>query len=126
MSKARDQLLLLLAAIALIVGLYWIVSFMENRGIPDKLGFFIVFNILEGIVLTWQAVSSFAHTPRFWLLFGCWAIAHSTAYAVWGYSGYRIEFCVAVLPLEHYLYYRILRSRFRRLPDAGRHLGGTR
>src|SRR5579864_4969303 len=118
-SKARDQLLLLLAAIAIIVGLYWLISFLQHQGAQDRMGFFIVFNLLEGMVLTWQAVSSFRHTPRFWLLFGCWVTAHTIAYAAWGYSGYRIELCVVVLPLEHYGYYRIARSRFRQSSEAG-------
>ena len=113
-SKPLDQFLLLLAGIAMSVGAFWFWSFTEHRAIPNRMAFFIFFNAGQFFVLTWQAVASFRSTPRFWLWYGCWAIAHTIACMAWGYSGYRIELCIVVLPLEHYLYYRIARYRFRR------------
>lgn len=113
-SKVFDQLLLLLAGIAMSIAGFWFWSFVEHRGISNKMSFFIFFNIGEGFVLTWQAIASFRNTRGFWLMYGCWALAHTIAYVAWGYSGHRIELCVVVLPLEHYLYYRVARYRFRR------------
>jgi hypothetical protein len=112
-NKGLDQFMLLFVGVAMTVGVVWLWSFLEHHGIPDRMGFFIVFNIGEFFILTWQAVPSFRHIPRFWLSYGCWAVAHTIAYVVWGYSGYRIELCVVALPLEHYVCYRIARSRLR-------------
>jgi hypothetical protein len=117
-SKAFDQTMLLLTAVVFIILAYWLVSFMEHRGIPDRMGFFIAFNLGVGFVLTWQGIAFFRRTPKFWLFHGCWAIVHICVYGIWGYSGNRIELCAFTLLLEAYLYYRIAKGRFLRSLEA--------
>jgi hypothetical protein len=119
-SKALDQLLLLVAGLAMSACVFWVWPFMEHRRIPDRMVFFIVFNILAGFVLTWQGVALFRRTPGFWLFNLRWAVIHLCAYGVWGYSGNRIELCALTLPLEAYLYYRIAKDRFLRSLEASR------
>ena len=124
-NKTLDQLLLLVAGIAMSVALFWVWPFMELRGISNRMGFFIVFNVLGGFVLTWQGVASLRRMPGFWLVHGCWAIAHAFVYGAWAYSGNRIELCAFTLPLEAYWYIRVVRGRFLRNLEAARLSGGT-
>ena len=94
-------------------GGYWFWSVMEHHAITDRMGFFIIFNVLVvGLVMTWQGVAFFRRMPGFWLFHGYWVVAHTLVYAAWGYWGKRIELCAFTLPLEAYWYYRIARSRF--------------
>ena len=120
-SKVLDQLLLLVAGLVMSAGAFWVWPFMERRGIPDRMGFFILMNLGLGFILTWQGVTFFRRTPGFWLFHSCWAIVHIFAYGVWGYSGRRIELCVVTLPLEAYWYWRIAKDRLlRSLESSGR------
>lgn len=119
-SKALDQFLLLVAGLAMSACAFWVCSFMKRSGIPDRMGFFILFNILAGFVLTWQGGALFRRTPGFWLFHLRWAVIHVCVYGVWGYSGNRIELCALTLPLEAYLYYRIAKDRFLRSLEASR------
>ena len=123
-SKALDQLLLLLAATGFAVAVYWLISLMQHRGIPDKMGFFVLMNLGEGFILTWQGVAFFRRTPGFWLFHAYWVLVHILVYGIWGHSGNRIELCVVTLPLEAYWYWRIARDRLLRSLEADRRPGG--
>jgi hypothetical protein len=122
-SKALDQLFLLLAAMAFTVVGYWLWSFMEHHGIPDRMGFFIAMNLTEVFILTWQGVAFFRRTPGFWLFHSYWVLVHILIYVAWGHSGNRIELCVVTLPLEAYWYWYIARNRLLRSLEASRRPG---
>ncbi len=64
-SKTFDQFLLLIAGLAMSACAFWVWSVMDHRRIPNRMGFFIVLNILTGFVLTWQAVALFRRTRDF-------------------------------------------------------------
>jgi hypothetical protein len=113
-SKTLDQFFLLFTAIILIVGLLWLYSFLDHRGFSNKMSFFIGYNALMMFVLTWQGLALFRRTPRFWLLHGSWVVAHIVIAMIWARSGYLVELCALVLPLEAYLYYIISRDRLLR------------
>lgn len=51
-SKTFDQFLLLIAGLAMSACAFWVWSVMDHRRIPNRMGFFIVLNILTGFVLT--------------------------------------------------------------------------
>lgn len=66
-SRARDQLALLVVALAFIVGLMSVEFTLDHRGISKQMSFFVVFNLLIIFAITWQGISLFRRTPRFWL-----------------------------------------------------------
>lgn len=113
-SKTLDQFFLLLTAFAFIVGLIWLNSFLNHRGFTNKMSFFIGYNAMMGFVMTWQGLALFRRMPGFWLFHGSWAIVHIVIAIIWARSGYLVELCVLVLPLEAYLYYVISRDRLLR------------
>jgi hypothetical protein len=110
-NKTLDQLVLLLSAMLFIVGLLWLIDLLETRRVPERIGFFLVVNLIVLIGLTWNGVAWFGRTSRFWAFQISWIVFHSIIAAVWAYSGYWVELCVLVLPLECYLHYRIGKSR---------------
>jgi len=113
-SKILDQFFLLITAIAFIVGLLWLYSFLDHRGFSNKMTFFIGYNALMGFVLIWQGLVLFRRMPGFWLFHGSWAIVHIVLAIIWARSGYLVELCALVLPLEAYLYYVVSRDRLLR------------
>ena len=113
-SKTLDQFFLLFTAIAFVVGLLWLYSFLDHRGFSNRMSFFIVYNALMVFVVTWQGLVLFHRTPGFWLFHGSWVVAHIVIATIWARSGYLVELCALVLPLEAYLYYIISRDRLRR------------
>ncbi len=113
-SKILDQFFLLITAIAFIVGLLWLYSFLDHRGFSNKMTFFIGYNALMGFVLIWQGLVLFRRMPGFCLFHGSWAIVHIVLAIIWARSGYLVELCALVLPLEAYLYYVVSRDRLLR------------
>ena len=99
-SELVDQALLLLVAVALVVGLLWLILFQQHRGISDRVGFFIIYNIGTLLVVTWQGMGMFRRAPGFWMFHGCWVMVHVLACGLWCLSGWRLELCVVTLPLE--------------------------
>jgi hypothetical protein len=110
-NKNLDQLFLLIAALAVISGLFWLINFMDRRGVSERMGFFVILSISVAFILTWYAVVSFRRTPGFWRFYIIWMIAHAAIAVAWAYSGYWIELCVLVLPLEAYAYVKIAKYR---------------
>jgi hypothetical protein len=110
-NKTLDQLLLLFSAVLFIVGLLWLIGFLENRRVPESTGFFLVANLIVLLGLTWNGVAWFSRTPRFWVFQMSWILVHTVVAVAWAYSGYWVELCVLALPLECYLHYRVGKSR---------------
>ena len=114
-SKTLDQLILLFTAIVVIIGLMWLVTFLDAHGVSERIGFFIIVNIVLLIfILTWQGYCFFRRTPRFWRFHAGWVLVHVIVSAVWAHSGNRVELCALTAPLEIYLYLRVGRYRFVR------------
>jgi len=110
-SKNLDQLLLFLAALAVISVLFLLIELMDRRGVSERIGFFVILSISLAFILTWYAVVSFRRTPGFWRFYIIWMIAHAAIAVAWAYSGYWIELCVLILPLEAYAYVKIAKYR---------------
>src|SRR5690242_8544660 len=111
-SKAQDQLYLLLAAIAFILATMWLILFLNNHGISERLGFFILFNgafFVFGI--TWVGVTLFRRIPNFWVFHVGWVVAHTCLCILWVRSAFWVELCVLTMPIEWYCYFRISRTR---------------
>jgi len=87
------------------------------------MGFFVLMNLGEGFVLTWQGVAFFRRTPGFWLFHAYWVLVHALIYGIWGHSGNRIELCVVTLPLESYWYWRIGKNRLLRSLESTKQPG---
>jgi hypothetical protein len=113
-SKTLDQLFLLFTAIAFIVGLLWLYSFLNRHEFSNKMSFFMGYNALMLFVLTWQGLVLFRRMPRFLLFHGSWVVAHIVIAVIWARSGYLVELCALALPLEAYLYFIISRDRLLR------------
>lgn len=114
-SKNLDQLFMLLAALSVISVLFLLIELMDRRGVSETMGFFVIFNISVAFVLTWYAVVSFRRTRGFWNFYIAWMVAHAAIAAAWAYSGYWIELCALVLPIEAYAYGKIAKCRALRL-----------
>ena len=116
-TKLVDQVILLVVALTVIAGLFWLISSMDRRGISERMGFFISANVFLSFILTWNAKVSFGRTPSFWAHHVIWMSIHAVIAVVWAYSGFWIELCVVLLPLEAYVYYKVTNYRLRRLAD---------
>lgn len=110
-NKTLDQLFLLFSAVLFIVGLLWLIGFLENRRVPERTGFFLVANLIVLLGLTWNGVAWFGRAPRFWVFQMSWILVHVVVAVAWAYSGYWVELCVVALPLECYIHYRVGKSR---------------
>ena len=106
-NKFVDQLLLLLVGVAMSIGLYLFWCLVELRTVSYRLTFFIVFNVLVFLTITWRGVSLFQRHRGFWIFYSKWAVAHIVIYGIWGYWGNRIELCAFTLPFEAYWFFRI-------------------
>jgi len=116
-SKMLDQLLLLLAAIAVIIGMLWLIDFMEKRAVSESIGFFVLANLLVLFGITWSGVVWFRRTPRLWMFRGAWIVVHAAIALVWAYLGRRVELGVLILALKPFVHYKIGMRRLRRLND---------
>jgi hypothetical protein len=119
-NKIVDQLLLLISAVVFICGMLWIINFMQGRSVPERMGFFILMNVIVGFILIWNGVLWFRRTPRFWIFQTLWVALHAAIAFAWASSGWWVELCVLVLPLECYLNFKIAQSLLRR---ASPHVG---
>jgi len=116
-KKNLDQLFLFIAALAVISGLFWLITFMDHRGVSERMVFFVISTIFLSFILTWYAIVSFRRTRGFWRFYIIWMTAHAAIAIGWAYSGYWIELCVLVLPLEAYAYVKI--AKYRALRSYG-------
>lgn len=114
-QKLLDQVLLLAVALSVISGLFWLIRFMDHRGISERTGFFISANVFLSFILTWNAIVSFGRTPRFWAYHAIWMSIHAAIAVGWAYSGAWMELCVVVLPFEAFMYYKVMKHRLHRL-----------
>jgi hypothetical protein len=113
-NKTLDQLFLLVSAILFIAGLLWLIDFLEIQRVPERIGFFLVVNLIVLLGLTWNGVAWFSRTPGLWAFQISWIVLHCIIAVAWAYSGYWVELCVLALPLECYLHYRVGRRRLTR------------
>jgi hypothetical protein len=115
-GKVQDQFYLLLAAIVFTLGTMSLIFFLDDHGVPDRLGFFILFNgAFFVFCITWFGVAFFRRTPNFWLFHVGWIIVHTCVCILWVRSAFWVELCVLTMPVETYCYFKISRRRLVRL-----------